>query len=76
MVVKERGLNTGLHSRVRAVDSGREDQDQCGQAGGRPAARHADCHVRAGGVGQPETPCQSNQRTPHACPRHRAGGRR
>lgn len=32
-----------------------EDQDQCGQASGRPATRHADRHVRTGGVGQPET---------------------
>lgn len=37
------------------MDSRGENQDQCGQAGGRPAARHADRHVCAGGVGQPET---------------------
>lgn len=55
MVVRECGLNTGLHWRTRAVDSCGEDKDQCGQAGGRPAARYADCHVRTGGVGQPET---------------------
>lgn len=32
-----------------------EDQDQCGQARGRPAARYADRHVCVGGVDQPET---------------------
>ena len=76
VVVRERGFNIGFHWRTRTVDSGGEDQDQCGQAGGRPAARYADRHVRAGGVGQPETRRHSNQRKPHACPRHRASGRR
>lgn len=37
------------------MDSGGENQDQCRQTGRRPAARYADCHVRTGGVGQPET---------------------
>lgn len=55
VVVRECGLNTRLHWRVRTVDSRRENQDQCGQAVRRPAARHADRHVRTGGVGQPET---------------------
>ena len=55
MVVRECGFNTGLHWRTRTVDSGGEDQDQCGQAGGRPAARYAGRYVRAGGVGQLET---------------------
>lgn len=47
-----------------------------GQTGGRPAARYADRHVRAGGVGQPETRRHGNQRTPQPMLGHRAGGRR
>ena len=34
---------------------GGQSQDSARQAGGRPTARHADRHVCAGGVGQPET---------------------
>ena len=46
------------------MDSGREDQDQCGQAGGYPAARYADRHVCVGGVDQPETkPARLSQST-------------
>lgn len=49
------------------MDSGGENQDQCGQAGGRPAARHADRHVRAGGVGQPEAPAKVNNAHRNLC---------
>ena len=58
------------------MDSGREDQDQCGQAGGYPAARHADRHVRAWGVDQPETRRHGKQRTPQSMLGYCAGGRR
>lgn len=58
------------------MDSGGENQDQRGQAGGRPAARHADRHVRAGGVGQPETRRHGEQRTPQLMLRPRSAGRR
>ena len=67
-------IHYGSVNKLDVVD--RRWQDQCGQASGRPAARHADRHVRVGGVGQPETPHQVKQRTPHECPRHCAGGRR
>ena len=58
------------------MDSGGENQDQCGQAGGCPAARYADRYVRTGGVDQPETSRQGKQRTPHATLSCRADGRR
>lgn len=48
------------------MDSGGEDQDQCGQAGGRPAARYADRHVSVGGgVDQPETKPAPPKQTMH-----------
>jgi len=37
------------------VDRRWQDRDSARQAGRRPAARYADCHVRTGGVGQLET---------------------
>lgn len=76
MVVRERGFNIGFHWRTRAVDSRGKDQDQCGQAGRRPAARHADRHVRAWGVDQPETRRHGKQRTPQPMLGRCAGGRR
>ena len=53
VVVRKCGFTTGLHWRTGTMDSRGENQDQCGQAGGRPAARHTDRHVRTGGVDQP-----------------------
>ena len=58
------------------MDSGGENQDQCGQAGGCSAAGHADRHVRAGGVGQPGTRRHGDQRTPQLMLGCRVGGRR
>ena len=77
VVVRECGLNTRLHWRTRTVHSGGEDQDQCGQASGRPAARHSDRHVRTGGVRpagdkpRPAKPCNAHRK--HAQGTVRAG---
>lgn len=56
-------IHYGSVNKLDFVD--RRWQDQCGQAGGRPAARYADRYVRAGGVGQPGTKPASPKQATH-----------
>ena len=50
----------GVCGQTRAVDPCGQSQDSAAQAGGCPAARHTDRHVRTGGVGQPEAPATAS----------------
>jgi len=47
VVVGECGFFLGLHTWIKNMDSGREDQGQCRQAGEHVAARYTVPHLRS-----------------------------